>query len=306
MAASRRDRNHSSDRHLNTVAALMSSVVLAACGGNASSPMPPAPPAPKTPSRVLLISVDGLHEQDVAHCLAAATCPNIAALVATGVHYTNATTPGLSDSFPWLAALLTGGSPKTTGLFYDVSYDRTLYAPSDTTCSGTAGWNVVFDETTGIDGLNGGPLVHLDGGGAFNPPAIPHAKVNGNCVPVYPHDYIKTNTLFEVVKANLAGARTAWTDKHAWGYDWLNGRSGQGVDDLGRTEINFDRRDDRHGLHGHLHPYPEVRRPAPGDRPEPGRRQDGVRRRSRPRANRLRHQFPDAQRRPEGAAREER
>jgi len=183
-------------------------------------------------------SIDGLHEQDVVHCLSTGTCPTIAALTGTGIHFTNAATPGLSDSFPGLAALLTGGTPKSAGLFYDVSYDRTLFAPSDTTCTGTRGWNVVFDETTGIDGFNGGALVHLDGGGAFNPQAIPHALVNGNCMPVYPHNYIKTNTLFEVVKGNIAGARTAWADKHAWGYDWVNGPSGQGVDDLARTEID--------------------------------------------------------------------
>ncbi len=210
---------------------------LTACGGDSNGSTPSTAP-PVTPAHILLISIDGLHQQDVAHCLAAGTCPTIASIASTGVNYTNAATPGLSDSFPGLAALLTGGTPKSAGLFYDVSYDRTLFAPSDTTCSGTRGWNVVFDETTGIDGFNGGALVHLDGGGAFNPQAIPHALVNGNCVPVYPHDYIKTNTLFEVVKANIAGSRTAWADKHAWGYDWVNGPSGQGVDDLARTEID--------------------------------------------------------------------
>ncbi|WP_261542911.1 alkaline phosphatase family protein [Burkholderia multivorans] len=187
---------------------------------------------------VLLLSIDGLHEQDLARCIGANTCPNLAVLAQSGVTYTNAYTPGLSDSFPGLAALVTGGSPKTAGLFYDVSYDRNLYAPSDTTCSGKQGWNVVFDETTGIDAQNGGALVHLDGGGAFNPQAIPHARVNGRCVPVYPHDYVKTNTVFEAVKAAVPNARTAWADKHAWGYDWLNGPSGMGVDDLARTEIN--------------------------------------------------------------------
>lgn len=192
----------------------------------------------QTAKHVLLISVDGLHEQDLARCIGANTCSNLAVLAQNGVTYTNAHTPGLSDSFPGLAALLTGGSPKTAGLFYDVSYDRTLYAPSDTTCSGKQGWNVVFDETTGIDGFNGGALVHIDGGGAFNPQAIPNAKVGGKCVPVYPHNYIKTNTVFEVVKSTMPGARTAWADKHAWGYDWVNGPSGTGVDDLMRTEIN--------------------------------------------------------------------
>lgn len=188
--------------------------------------------------RVLLVSIDGLHEQDLARCTAANTCPNLAVLAQSGVTYTDAHTPGLSDSFPGLAALVTGGSPKSAGLFYDVSYDRTLFAPSDTTCSGKQGWNVVFDETTGIDAQNGGALIHLDGGGAFNPQAIPHALINGVCTPVYPHNYIRTNTVFEVVKEHLRGAHTAWADKHAWGYDWLNGPSGHGVDDLARTEIN--------------------------------------------------------------------
>ncbi|CAJ3850546.1 type I phosphodiesterase/nucleotide pyrophosphatase family protein [Burkholderia pseudomallei] len=193
---------------------------------------------PVDAKRVLLASIDGLHEQDLARCIGANTCPNLALLAKSGVTYTNARTPGLSDSFPGLAALVTGGSPKSAGLFYDVSYDRTLYAPSDATCSGKQGWNVVFDETTGIDAMNGGALTHLDGGGAFNPQAIPHTRVNGQCVSVYPHDYVKTNTVFEVVKEHLRGSHTAWADKHAWGYDWVNGPSGKGVDDLARTEIN--------------------------------------------------------------------
>lgn len=192
----------------------------------------------KDVKRVLLISIDGLHEQDLARCVGANTCPNLAVLAQSGITYTEAHTPGLSDSFPGLAALVTGGSPKTAGLFYDVSYDRTLYAPSDANCTGKQGWNVVFDETTGIDAENGGALIHLDGGGAFNPQAIPHALVDGVCKPVYPHDYVKTNTIFEVVKQHMPNARTAWADKHAWGYDWVNGPSGHGVDDLARTEIN--------------------------------------------------------------------
>jgi hypothetical protein len=189
-------------------------------------------------AHVLLLSVDGLHEEDVARCIAASTCPHIAALGGTGVRYTNASTPGLSDSFPGLAALLTGGTPRSAGLFYDVSYDRTLYAPGDAHCTGATGWNMVLNETVGIDAFNGGSAIHLDGGGDFNPQAIPYALVNDRCVPVYPHDYLQTNTLFEVVKAALPGARTAWADKHAWAYEWVNGPSGHGVDDLARTEIS--------------------------------------------------------------------
>jgi hypothetical protein len=139
---------------------------------------------------------------------------------------------------PGLAALVTGGSPLSTGLFYDDVFDRTLYAGTDTTCSTTPGVEVFLQELVGIDNLNGGALTHLDGGGSFNPQQIPRRKVGNDCVPVYPHNFIQTNTIFEVVKQNLPKSHTAWSDKHAWGTDWVNGPSGLGVDDLARTEIN--------------------------------------------------------------------
>ena len=56
----------------------------------------------------------------------------------------------------------------------------------------------------------------------------------GQCVAVYPHDAIRTNTIFEVVKSN--GGHTAWADKHP-AYDLVNGPSGKGVDDLYTPEI---------------------------------------------------------------------
>src|SRR5215831_5948964 len=188
---------------------------------------------------VLLISVDGLHQQDLTTCLKAATCPNIAQLASTGVNYTGAFTPGLSDSVPGLAALVTGGSPKTTGLFYGDVYDRTLYSGTDTACTGTQGVEVFLQELVGIDAIDGGKLIHLDGGGGFNDQQLPRKKLpNGECIAVFPHDFIQTNTIFEVVRENIPGAFTAWADKHAWGTDWVNGPSGSGVIDLARTEIN--------------------------------------------------------------------
>ncbi len=57
------------------------------------------------------------------------------------------------------------------------------------------------------------------------------------CKPVYPHQYIKVNTVFEVVRA--AGLRTAWSDKHA-AYEILNGPSGNSIQDLFTPEINSD------------------------------------------------------------------
>lgn len=52
---------------------------------------------------------------------------------------------------------------------------------------------------------------------------------------MYPHQFIRVNTLFEVVKA--AGGYTAWSDKHQ-SYELTNGRSGKGVDDFYAPEIN--------------------------------------------------------------------
>jgi len=52
-----------------------------------------------------------------------------------GITYSNARTPANSDSFPGLLALVTGGSPVTSGLFYDVSYERSYFANGDSTCS---------------------------------------------------------------------------------------------------------------------------------------------------------------------------
>lgn len=124
---------------------------------------------------------------------------------------------------------MTGGSPITTGLFYDVSYDRTFFDPTNTACAGTPGNNMIFDESIDLYNANN---VSLD---VIDPARLPRRlDERGHCVPVFPHDAIKTNTIFEVVKA--AGGRTAWADKHP-AYDLVNGPSGKGVDDLFTPEI---------------------------------------------------------------------
>src|ERR1700736_4053558 len=75
---------------------------------------------------VLLISVDGLHALDVARYIESHPTSAMAELSKHGVTYSNARTPANSDSFPGLLALVTGGSPVSHGLFYDVSYDRAI------------------------------------------------------------------------------------------------------------------------------------------------------------------------------------
>src|SRR5205807_5044735 len=96
---------------------------------------------------VLLISVDGLHALDVANYVAAHPNSALAELSGHGVAYSNARTPSLSDSFPGLLALVTGGSPISHGLFYDVSYNRSVFDPSNTACQGQPGNMQVYDET---------------------------------------------------------------------------------------------------------------------------------------------------------------
>jgi hypothetical protein len=178
---------------------------------------------------VLLISVDGLHALDVANYVASHPNSALAELAGHGVTYSNARTPALSDSFPGLLALVTGGSPLSHGLFYDVSYDRTIFDPSNKTCSGPAGNMMVFDES--IDVYDASNVSQ----NRINPDSLPrYINAQGQCAPLFPHNAMRTNTIFEVVKAS--GGRTAWADKHP-AYDLVNGPSGKGVDDLFTPEI---------------------------------------------------------------------
>src|SRR5271170_5331740 len=80
---------------------------------------------------VLLLSIDGMHAVDFYNCthgIAGANggnpyCPNLAALSQTAINYVATSSSKPSDSFPGTAALVAGGSPKSTGLYYDVAYD---------------------------------------------------------------------------------------------------------------------------------------------------------------------------------------
>ena len=92
----------------------------------------------------LLISIDGMHAVDFLSCSkgvngGSSYCPDLAELAENGVNYTRTSTSRPSDSFPGLMALVTGGSPKTVGAYYDVAYDRVLAPPLVTTGNGLPG-----------------------------------------------------------------------------------------------------------------------------------------------------------------------
>jgi Type I phosphodiesterase / nucleotide pyrophosphatase len=202
---------------------------------------------------VLLISIDGMHSLDSVNCAKGVPafgnqpyCPNLASLSATGVHYVQALTTKPSDSFPGLVAQITGGTPRSAGVFYDVSYDRALSPPAKTTpygiiggaklCPSVVGTQVGFDEELdyNFQKLDSGKPNGSSGINGINPDYLPRNPKNG-CAPVYPHSFLRVNTIFNVVKN--AGGYTAWSDKHP-SYDFTNGPSGDGVNDLYSPEIN--------------------------------------------------------------------
>jgi hypothetical protein len=221
---------------------------LAACVGVAACSLVTQAHSEDSPiAHVLLISVDGLHALDVARYVESHPNSALAELSEHGVTYTSARTPANSDSFPGLLALVTGGSPVSHDVFYDVSYDRSYFVNGDTSCAGLVsdtapgatqtagkGSTIAFDES--IDSYVTDPATGLQKSlDRIDPKALPyHFDSTGKCVPVFPHNAIKTNTLFEVVKAH--GGVTAWADKHP-AYDLVNGPSGKGVDDLYTPEI---------------------------------------------------------------------
>jgi hypothetical protein len=206
--------------------------------------------------RVLLLSIDGFHAVDLNRCMTSKPqlCPNLAALANTGTVYTNASTTKPSDSFPGLLAQLTGGTSKTTGVYYDDSYDRTMFAPvnsSPSPCSIGPGAETNNAENIdknkhSIDGGDNASLTGLNSAVAIDPNNLPGQIVNGQCIQVWPHNFVHANTIFEVIHRH--GRGTAWSDKHA-AYDIVNGNDpesqsktgpGSNVDDFFAPEINSD------------------------------------------------------------------
>jgi predicted AlkP superfamily pyrophosphatase or phosphodiesterase len=184
---------------------------------------------------VLLISVDGMHEVDLRLWIKNHPSGPLAELAERGKTYSQAYTTAPSDSFPGMLAQATGGTSYSTGVFYDDSYDRALFAPGSN-CQGAPGTETQFAET--IDksladvtggGILGQPITQID------PAQLPLALTAAGCAPVYPHMFNRVNTIFEVLHSH--GRYTAWSDKHP-AYEILTGPSGKGIDDLYTPEIN--------------------------------------------------------------------
>lgn len=175
---------------------------------------------------VLLISVDGLHALDLAKFVQSHPDSALAQLSASGVTYTQAYTAKPSESLQGLMSMVTGGSPISTGIWYEVAYDRAL-SPPGSNCK-TVG------DVLAWDGRHTDRNRLLPEGGGLDPAKLPLDPTKG-CEPVYPHSFLRVNTIFDVVHS--AGMRTAWMEKHP-AYEMVNGPSGRGVDDLFTPEIS--------------------------------------------------------------------
>ena len=209
--------------------------------------------------RVLLISVDGMHAVDFTNCAngisttnnGAPYCPAIAALAKTGVNYVAASTSKPSDSFPGLTAIITGGSPALTGVYYDVAYSRNYDAPAKTTGNGVAagpctagapptGTTTEYEEGIDIDQskVNGGaPGAGLTDGtiASIDPKRLPRDPAHG-CKPVYPWEFVRANSIFSVI--HQAGGYAAWSDKHPAYSSVASGIGPSALDDFYAPEIN--------------------------------------------------------------------
>jgi hypothetical protein len=206
----------------------------------------------QTVDHVLLVSVDGMHQSDLAWYVQTHPNSTLAELMAQGIDYSNASTPFPSDSYPGMIAQVTGGNPSSTGCYYDDTWNHAVFPPGTTNCVGPApGAEVTYQEAidrnqnaldagqgivpahnnpdpwANILAMTGNPLHVID------PMKLP---VNpSNCKPIYPNQYLQANTIFEV--AHRHHLLTAWSDKHP-AQLVLSGPSGEGVDDYFTPEIN--------------------------------------------------------------------
>jgi hypothetical protein len=195
---------------------------------------------------VLLISVDGLHQQDLAWYVKHNPGSLLANLVHGGVEYSRAKTPFPSDSSPGMYGQVTGGDPRVTGIYYDDVWNHDVFPAGTTNCSGPVpGAEAAYMEAIDVNqnsldagqGLSGLP------GSILQMTSDPLQVINlkslvvdpTTCKPILPGQYMKVNTIFNV--AHDHGLRTAWSDKHP-SYQTLDGPSGVGVSDFFVPEIN--------------------------------------------------------------------
>jgi hypothetical protein len=241
---------------------------VALCGAVAIAPASAAPTTADRSKHVIVVSVDGMHQSDLAAFVRTHPQSTMAGLVGHGLEFTHAQTTFPSDSFPGMVAQFTGATPAQSGIWYDDTYNHDLLPAGTRDCStATPGTEVSLTEA--LDRSQS--PIRLDAGQGLGSPALAALPTNtkaqtladapaitkavlqmtptpqtlidqdalpvdpATCLPLQPGQYLKTNTVFEVARSH--GLRTAWADKHP-AYAILDGPSGTGVQDLFTPEIN--------------------------------------------------------------------
>ena len=216
---------------------------------------------------VLLISVDGMHQSDLAWYASTHPHSALAKLATGGQEYTNDHTSDPSDSDPGGTAIMTGGDPKVTGIYYDDEYSHDVFPAGTTNCSGPVpGGNVIYDSPDDklanvpdlLNNGSGNTFPSFDEGGSIYPNGDdtdpgkimnlsdhPQSGLNPatypvdpkTCKPIQPWDFLGVNTIFQVI--HNAGMRTAYSEKHAI-YSSFNGpgSNGMSIDDFFGPEID--------------------------------------------------------------------
>jgi Type I phosphodiesterase / nucleotide pyrophosphatase len=245
--------------------AAAAAAALSASQGLADAATSGSVPAPAS-KHVLLISVDGMHQSDLDWYVANHPSSTLEKLTHTGTEYTNAATSNPSDSDPGGTALMTGGNPKSTGIYYDVAYSHKVdeagaaCTPGRPATGGDAIYDSPDDALANVnDFINpaNGTFPSFDENGSIfaggvdtNPTAIMNLKNDASsfntatfpvdpatCTNIMPWNYLRDNTIFQVI--HDAGLRTAWSDKHAV-YMSFNGpgSNGRSIDDYFGPEID--------------------------------------------------------------------
>jgi hypothetical protein len=186
-------------------AGLLLTASAATCPAQEQYPKPLAhTPTDHPAARVILLSIDGLHAFDLVNWIAAHPASALAQLSAHGVTYTNANAP-LSNPAAGLLALVTGGTPISTGIISSDGYDRAL-SPPGSDCK-------LFGTELKLHSLSATAPVALD--------------AREGCKPLAPHDLLRVNTIFEVVRDRIGP--TAWAGEDAAITDLLRGPSAKGL-----------------------------------------------------------------------------
>ncbi|MDP9051477.1 MAG: alkaline phosphatase family protein [Acidobacteriota bacterium] len=154
--------------------------------------------------RVLIISIDGLRAVNLANFVSSHPQSALAELSRRGVTYTNAHV-AWPDTAAGMMAIVSAGSPISTGIFSSEGYDRSLQRDGKGCERGASALN-------------------------FAAGHVELLKPESGCGTQQAHDLVRVNSVFDLVHA--AGGRTAWADANAVYADLLLGPYGKALNDV--------------------------------------------------------------------------